>query len=186
MENHPDEMPLTPPANGQGHPDQPEFTLLESAGWEQICEILRRKLGEDNFSRCFSGTRARIEDGQRLLLSVPNPIHQVWIESNFSGTFADAVAEVLGAAATIEYEIASEPLRPLPANASVEKKAARALLTRNTPEERASPHVSDDSLSIRSFADAGPYASISAVSGHGQHPHPNPTPKERTVSQSAA
>lgn len=142
----------------------PEASVLESSTpslavlpspWEQVCAILLRKLGRDNYTRCFSGTTASITDDQRVVVHVPNPIHQVWIESNFSGTFADAVAEVLGAAATIEYEIASEPLRPLPANASLEKRAARALLTRNTPEERASPHVSDDSLSIRSFADAG-------------------------------
>ena len=132
----------------------PSFAILPSP-WEQVCAILLRKLGRDNYTRCFSGTTASITDDLRVVVHVPNPIHQVWIESNFSGTFADAVAEVLGAAATIEYEIASEPLRPLPANASVEKKAARALLTRNPPEDRASPHVIDDSLSIRSFADAG-------------------------------
>lgn len=108
----------------------PSFAILPSP-WEQVCAILLRKLGRDNYTRCFSGTTASITDDLRVVVHVPNPIHQVWIESNFSGTFADAVAEVLGAAATIEYEIASEPLRPLPANASVEKKAARALLTRN-------------------------------------------------------
>lgn len=132
----------------------PHFEILPSP-WERICAILLKKLGRDNYTRCFSGTTARISDDHRVTVHVPNPIHQVWIESNFSGTFADAVAEVLGTAASIEYQTASEPLRPLPADASLEKKAARVISTRHHHEERASPHVNDDSLSIRSFADAG-------------------------------
>lgn len=153
MENHPDETPLTPPANGQGHPAQPEFLLLESAGWEQICDILRRKLGEDNFSRCFSGTRARIEDGNRLLLSVPNPIHQLWIESNFEGILNDAAAEVLGTAARIEFSVASEPVAFAPMDRSQVLKVARG----PQPQfDRASPHVAvAEPLAPRTLAEAG-------------------------------
>ena len=152
MENHPDETPFTPPATGQDHPAQPEFTLLESAGWEQICEILRRKLGEDNFSRCFSGTRARIEDGQRLIISVPNPIHQLWIESNFEGILNDAAAEVLGTAARIEFCVASEPAAFTPAKAPA-TKAARG----PQPQlDRASPHVAvAEPVTPRTLAEAG-------------------------------
>ena len=108
MENHPDAHPFTSSSYSHGQTAQSASAVLEPNGWEQICEILRRKLGEDNFSRCFSGTRARIKDGQRLLLSVPNPIHQLWIESNFSGILNDAVAEVLGTAASIEFNVTSD------------------------------------------------------------------------------
>ncbi len=128
---------------------------LISTAWDQICKILLKRLGKDNYTRCFAGTTARITDDQRVIVHVPNPIHQVWIESNFSGTFADAVAEVLGTAAAIEYEVASEPLRPLPPDAAIEKKVARVISTRHGHEEKASPHLHDDSLAIRSFADAG-------------------------------
>ncbi len=69
----------------------PHFEILPSP-WERICTILLKKLGRDNYTRCFSGTTARISDDHRVTVHVPNPIHQVWIESNFSGTFADAVA----------------------------------------------------------------------------------------------
>jgi len=123
--------------------------------WDKICTLLMKKLGHDNYTRCFSGTTARIAHN-RVILHVPNPIHQLWIESNFSGTVTDAVAEILGAAGTIEYEVSTEVLRPLSIDATVEKKAARVISTRNHDDRpAASPHVTDDSLSIRSFSDAG-------------------------------
>lgn len=130
------------------------FKIVPS-DWDKICTLLMKKLGHDNYTRCFSGTTARITNN-RVVLHVPNPIHQLWIESNFSGTVTDAVAEVLGAAGTIEYEVSSEVLRPLSIDASVEKKAARVIATRHHDDRpAASPHVTDESLSIRSFSDAG-------------------------------
>jgi chromosomal replication initiator protein len=133
-------------------------SLLElvPSAWDKICTLLMKKLGRDNYTRCFSGTTARITEDNRVIVHVPNPIHQLWIESNFSGTFADAVADVLGKAASIEYVVATEQLRPLPADASLEKKAARVISTRHHDERpAASPHVVDDTLNIRSFSDAG-------------------------------
>lgn len=130
---------------------------VQPGAWERICEILLKKLGRDNFQRCFSGTGARIEDGHRVIVHVPNPIHQLWIESNFSGTLADAAAEVLGTAARIEFSIANEPAPVFQTGAQPELKAARALTPRHADGDRplASPHVSADSGQIRSFADAG-------------------------------
>lgn len=145
--------PLSKSIPAAGQPDL--FTVVPTA-WDDICALLLKKLGKSNYTRCFSGTTARITDDHRVVVHVPNLIHQLWIESNFSGTFTDAVAEVLGKAASIEYHVTSEPLRPLPADASVEKKAARVISTRHFDEKpAASPHVVDDSLSIRSFSDAG-------------------------------
>ncbi|MFM2178084.1 MAG: chromosomal replication initiator protein DnaA [Verrucomicrobiota bacterium] len=129
------------------------FHVIPTA-WDQICTLLLKKLGHDNYTRCFSGTTATITGDNRVIIHVPNPIHQLWIESNFSGTVTDAVAEVLGQAATIEYNVATEKMRPLSPDTSLERKAARVISTRHQ-EERASPHVLDDSLSIRSFSDAG-------------------------------
>jgi chromosomal replication initiator protein len=134
--------------------EQDLFKVVPS-DWDKICTLLMKKLGHDNYTRCFSGTTARITNN-RVVLHVPNPIHQLWIESNFSGTVTDAVAEVLGAAGTIEYEVSTEVLRPLSIDANVEKKAARVISTRHHDDRpAASPHVTDDSLSIRSFSDAG-------------------------------
>ncbi len=142
-----------PPTAANLHNHSLPFHVIPSA-WDQICTLLLKKLGHDNYTRCFSGTTATITSDNRVIIHVPNPIHQLWIESNFSGTVTDAVAEILGQAATIEYNVATEQMRPLSPDASLERKAARVISTRHQ-EERASPHVVDDSLSIRSFSDAG-------------------------------
>jgi chromosomal replication initiator protein len=128
---------------------------LVSSEWDQVCAILLKRLGRDNYARCFSGTTARITADNRVIVHVPNPIHQVWIESNYAGIFSDAVAEVLGTAAVIEYQVATDAMRALPPDAPVEKKAARVISTRHSTEERASPHVHDETPGIRSFAEAG-------------------------------
>lgn len=60
------------------------FHVIPTA-WDQICTLLLKKLGHDNYTRCFSGTTATITGDNRVIIHVPNPIHQLWIESNFSG-----------------------------------------------------------------------------------------------------
>lgn len=143
--------PLSIPT--EGHEGQ-NFLHLQPTAWDQICSILLRKLGQDNFQRCFSGTTARIVDGHRFIVNVPNPIHQLWIESNFSGTLADAAAEVLGTAARIEYSIANEMQAGFQmAVPQPELKAARVI--RNDDRPLASPHVTAEVPATRSFADAG-------------------------------
>ncbi|MES2738296.1 MAG: chromosomal replication initiator protein DnaA [Verrucomicrobiota bacterium] len=128
---------------------------LEPTAWDQICGILLKKLGHDNFQRCFSGTTARIADGHRFIVNVPNPIHQLWIESNFAGILADAAAEVLGTAARIEYSIANELQPVFPATAKPELKAARISTRSDSDRPLASPHVTAEAGSTRSFAEAG-------------------------------
>jgi chromosomal replication initiator protein len=68
----------------------------------------------------------RLADDGRFIITVPNPIHQLWIESNHTAAVADAVAEVTGVPAVIEFHVATEPV---PASAAFvpmpEIKAAR-------------------------------------------------------------
>jgi chromosomal replication initiator protein len=108
--------------------------------WDQVCEVLVKRLGDDNFQRCFSGTTARLADDGRFIITVPNPIHQLWIESNHTAAVADAVAEVTGVPAVIEFHVATEPApvsyAPLP-----ELKAARV--------------QNADQAPIRFFSEAG-------------------------------
>ncbi|TDU64565.1 chromosomal replication initiator protein [Prosthecobacter fusiformis] len=150
-EEHP--APLSIPAEENEGSD---MLRLQPTAWDQICTILLKKLGQDNFQRCFSGTTARIADGHRFIVNVPNPIHQLWIESNFAGTLADAAAEVLGTAACIEYSIANDSQPGFPVTAQPVLKAARVINTRQDGDRPlASPHVMADVSSSRSFADAG-------------------------------
>ena len=68
------------------------FTAVPTV-WSQVCEVLVKRLGEDNFQRCFSGTSARLADDGRFIITVPNPIHQLWIESNHTAAVTDAVGD---------------------------------------------------------------------------------------------
>ncbi|OYW26448.1 MAG: chromosomal replication initiator protein DnaA, partial [Chthoniobacter sp. 12-60-6] len=74
------------------------------------------------------------------IITVPNPIHQLWIESNHTAAVTDAVAEVTGVPAIIEFHVATEPTpvsyAPLP-----ELKAARV--------------NAGDQAPIRFFSEAG-------------------------------
>ncbi len=106
-----------------------EVLALQPTVWSQVCQILEARLGGDNFLRCFSGTSASLQDDGHFVITVPNPIHQLWIESNHSGAVADAVAEVTGVPAVIEFRVASEPAAPSNGVAFAplpEMKAARA------------------------------------------------------------
>ena len=134
-ESHPQDQQ---PAEANSAPDL--FTLTPTL-WDRVCEVLLERLGGDNFQRCFSGASGRMIDGGRFVVTVPNPIHQLWIESNYLVAVTDAVAQVTGEPALIEFAIASEPSAPSPALSMPYIKAARV----------ASPEPSP----IRTFAEAG-------------------------------
>jgi chromosomal replication initiator protein len=111
-----DESTNQPATNGVNHHAPAELFALTPTLWDRVCEVLRQRLGGDNFQRCFSGTSGRLADDGRFIITVPNPIHQLWIESNHTAAVADAVAEVTGVPAVIEFHVATEPV---PASASV-------------------------------------------------------------------
>ncbi|MBK8090990.1 MAG: chromosomal replication initiator protein DnaA [Verrucomicrobiaceae bacterium] len=141
------------PKNEDGHntsdtpqtkPGQHDLFTLTPTLWDSVSEVLLQRLGADNYQRCFSGASAHTADGGRFIITVPNPIHQLWIESNYLGVVSDAVAQVTGEPATIEFHVATEPvtgahvLTPAPA---IQLKAARVANAEPAP--------------IRSFGEAG-------------------------------
>lgn len=118
------------------------FTLTPTA-WTRVCEVLQRRLGDDNFQRCFSGTSGRLSDDGRFIITVPNPIHQLWIESNHTAALADAVAEATGVAAMVEFHVASEPTPTAPVSYAP------------VPEIKAARVNAADQQPIRFFSEAG-------------------------------
>ncbi len=137
-----DESTNQPSNNGSTHHAHTELFTLTPTVWDRVCEVLVKRLGEDNFQRCFSGTSARLADDGRFIITVPNPIHQLWIESNHTAAVADAVAEITGVPAIIEFHVASEPQPSIPSYAPMpELKAARVNATDTAP--------------IRFFSEAG-------------------------------
>ncbi len=137
-----DESTKTQPSNGHTHPAHTELLTLTPTVWDGVCEVLQRRLGDDNFQRCFSGTSGRLADDGRFIITVPNPIHQLWIESNHTVAVTDAVAEVTGVPAMIEFHVATE------APPAAAKYAP-------LPEIKAARVSAADQAPIRFFSEAG-------------------------------
>ncbi len=137
-----DESTKTQPSNGHSHPARNELLTLTPTAWDGVCEVLQRRLGDDNFQRCFNGTSGRLTDDGRFIITVPNPINQIWIEHNHTVAVTDAVAEITGVPAIIEFHVATEPA-PVPAKLAP------------LPEIKAARGNAADQPPIRFFSEAG-------------------------------
>jgi chromosomal replication initiator protein len=71
--------------------------------WDSLSEVIRQRISADGFERWFHGVHVVADDGARLVLRVPNPIHQFFIESNYLPLVQDSASEVLGAPRKIQF-----------------------------------------------------------------------------------
>ncbi len=71
--------------------------------WSSISEVIRQRISADGYERWFHGVDIVSDDGIRMVLSVPNPIHQFFIESNYLPLVQDAATEILGSARKIQF-----------------------------------------------------------------------------------
>lgn len=69
--------------------------------------LLPVKIGEDNFERWFSTVMAEATDDGRVILTVPNPIHHLWIESNYAAPLSEVVEVAAGGPRHIEFRVNS-------------------------------------------------------------------------------
>ncbi len=75
-------------------------------------------MSADGFERWFSGIQIASTTNNVLTLSVPNPIHQFFIESNYLPIVKEAVLEEIPGISSIQLQSAGEaemPTRPAPA-----------------------------------------------------------------------
>ena len=70
--------------------------------WNEVCTLLRVRIGRE-FDRWFRNLTAEAGDDGEVRITVPNPINQLWIESNYLSILSEAIAEVLGGPRTIEF-----------------------------------------------------------------------------------
>lgn len=120
------------------------MTTQTADRWQTALETIRDRVSADGYRRWFQGMEWVSEDGVEVVLSVPNPIHQFFIESNYLGMVADAVSESLGSPRTVRItprkrqdEEEAEGMPPARTNgrtaARIEKSAAaQGLNPRNT------------------------------------------------------
>lgn len=116
--------------------------------WASVSEVIRQRISSDGYERWFQGVDVISDDGTKMVLSVPNPIHQFFLESNYLPLVQDAVAEVVGAPRKIQFVVegsvpaaaptpvqpaASSPVRALPKDRA-QAAAATGMNPRNTFE----------------------------------------------------
>ena len=73
-------------------------TSPEQQAWEQICLLLKARIGPSMVERWFSRAGVHELDAVHLVIRVPNLMHQYWIEDHFMASVIEVVAEALGSA----------------------------------------------------------------------------------------
>jgi len=75
--------------------------------WNRVCMLLPVKIGRENFERWFSNVVVETTNDGRVILTVPNPIHHLWIESNYAAPLAEVIEIAAGGPRHIEFRIGS-------------------------------------------------------------------------------
>lgn len=78
----------------------------DADGWSAVQQHLQDIVSADAFQRWFSGSRLLSRDDQTANIGVPNEIHQVWIEANFTRELQHACSLVWGANIEVKLHIA--------------------------------------------------------------------------------
>lgn len=111
-----------------------------SALWENLSRVIRGRVSPDSYDRWFSDVSVLATTPDSVTLGVPNPIHQFFIESNYSDILSSAIHEVHGAPRTLLFRspqdshqeeeprpaLSAEPHKPLPVSPQAVKSAAAA------------------------------------------------------------
>jgi chromosomal replication initiator protein len=93
--------------------------------WNEISKHIRERVSADGFERWFANVSVSSVTETRLLLGVPNPIHQFFIESNYLPIVKEAVMQTLPGVETVEFhstEAVAET--PVASPASATRKSA--------------------------------------------------------------
>ena len=88
----------------------PEHPPLDSKSplWDQLAAIIRSRVSPDSYERWFSGVSLGSVTSEAVTLCVPNPIHQFFIESNYSTLLSSALTEAFGSPRTLILESAQD------------------------------------------------------------------------------
>jgi chromosomal replication initiator protein len=88
----PDSNPLT----------SDDFDVIDF--WDRVCDRIRPSVGSE-FDRWFGSLTATATEHGDVVIDVPNAIHQLWIESNYSAILAESIKEVLGGPRNVRYTL---------------------------------------------------------------------------------
>lgn len=142
------DVPL--PANGQSR-----TKVVEGGFWELACSLLRPRVGSE-FDRWFGGVAARDGAEGEVVIEVPNPIHQLWIETNYGTILKEVLREVLGGPREVRCEV--QPAKvAVRSGVSADEEAELALSYRRhgSTSERDGRVVAEPMRTAESLAEAG-------------------------------
>jgi len=118
--------------------------------WTSIAEVIRQRISTDGYDRWFQGVDVVGDDGSILSLSVPNPIHQFFIESNYLPLVQDAAMEVLRSPRKIHF-VAARSNGDAPAASATPTFEAPA--PKAAPRERLTSSAPADGMNVRNTFD---------------------------------
>jgi chromosomal replication initiator protein len=76
--------------------------------WKSLADVIRSRVSADSFDRWFSNVSVIAVSADSVTLGVPNPIHQFFIESNYSSLLSSALEEVHGGPRELLLECTQE------------------------------------------------------------------------------
>src|SRR5215207_2403469 len=108
--------------------------------WASVSEVIRQRISADGYERWFQGVDVVSDDGLKLVVRVPNPIHQFFIESNYLRLVQDAAQEVLRSPRKIQFVAPgnTESDSATFSSASIEQPAPRAVVPERSQGQGAS------------------------------------------------
>ena len=79
------------------------MSLITTDIWKSVLDTIRAQITPDAFDRWFKAIQLLSDDTRELVLSVPNPIHQFFLESNYLGLVTEAVHQVAGTPRAVRF-----------------------------------------------------------------------------------
>ncbi len=130
-------------------------TTPEQQMWEQVCLLLKSRIGAQTVERWFSRAGILSMDAVRLTIRVPNLMHQYWIEDHFMSSLLEVVAEALGGAREIEFQIVDDPAEKEPLLREAARSSDRAAPKELVVESPAVPRSGGDTRLLKLLSESG-------------------------------
>jgi len=73
--------------------------------WPDVLKLLSEGVGEDAYDRWFRDTIALDYEDDKVVIGVPNAIHEFWIESNFGVALATSITTIYGKPYPHKFEV---------------------------------------------------------------------------------
>src|SRR3954465_9782060 len=127
----------------------------EQQAWEQICLLLKARIGPSMVDRWFSRAGVHQLDAVHLVIRVPNLMHQYWIEDHFMASVIEVVAEALGSAREIAFQVVDDPAEKMPLLREAARSADHSVPKDAVVESIPGPLSASDSRLFKLLSSSG-------------------------------